>query len=92
MELGSNEAIKEAILAGLGVSLLYRYACGFDIDDGLVVLDVQDLGQSGSWHLVHSVARPLSCAAQTFFSFARAEASEIFDARLAQTKPALAGK
>lgn len=85
MELGSNEAIKEAIIAGLGVSLMYRHACGFDLDKGLVVLDVCGLQQNGNWHLVHSVSRPLSCVAQTFLSFARAEAVRVFDARLAQS-------
>jgi len=83
MELGSNEAIKEAIIAGLGVSLMYRYACGFDLDSGLPLVDVRDLEQDGSWHLVHSVARRLSCVAQAFLSFARAEAKQVFAARSA---------
>lgn len=84
MELGSNEAIKEAIIAGLGVSLMYRYACGFDLDNGLVVLDVCGLEQNGNWHLVHPLATQLSCVAQTFLSFARTEAKRVFDERLAQ--------
>lgn len=83
MELGSNEAIKEAIIAGLGVSLMYRYACGFHLDSGLTMLDVRGLDQ-GSWHLVHSTAKQLSCTAQTFLSFARAEAKQVFDQRFAQ--------
>ena len=82
MELGSNEAIKEAIIAGLGVSLMYRYACGFQLDNGLVVLDVSGLQQNGSWHLAHSLERQLSCAAHTFLSFARENAKEIFAARV----------
>ena len=83
MQLGSNEAIKEAIIAGLGVSLMYRYACGFDLDPGLVVLDVSGLKRTGSWHLAHPLATKRSCVADTFLLFARTEARRIFDARQA---------
>lgn len=82
MQLGSNEAIKEAIIAGLGVSLMYRYACGFDLDRGLVVLDVRGRRRTGSWQLAHPLAKARSCVADTFLSFARTEASRIFEARL----------
>ncbi|MBA3776055.1 MAG: LysR family transcriptional regulator [Betaproteobacteria bacterium] len=84
MELGSNEAIKEAITAGLGVSLMYRYACGFDIDNGLALLDVRGLPRDGSWQFVQPVAKRLSFVAQTFLEFARKEARRIFAARAAQ--------
>lgn len=84
MELGSNEAIKEAIIAGLGVSLMYRYACGFELDNGLTVLDVCDLEQNGHWHLVYSLGRSLSCVAQAFLTVARSEAKQISDARSAK--------
>lgn len=83
MELGSNEAIKEAIIAGLGVSLMYRYACGFDIDPGLALLDVRGLPQDRSWQCVHPVAKRLSCVAQSFLTFARTEARRIAEGRLA---------
>ena len=81
MELGSNEAIKEAIVAGLGVSLMYRYACGFDLDRGLEVLDVQSLERTGSLHFAHPIAKQRSRVAETFLAFARADAGRIFKAR-----------
>lgn len=83
MELGSNEAIKEAIIAGLGVSLMYRYACGFDIDPGLALLDVRGLPHDRSWQFVHPVAKRLSHVAQNFLAFARTEARRIAEERLA---------
>lgn len=85
MELGSNEAIKEAIIAGLGVALMFRYACGFDLDNGLAILDVRGLEKNGSWDLLQSPAGELSCVAQTFLDFARVEAKQVFDARLARS-------
>jgi DNA-binding transcriptional LysR family regulator len=83
MELGSNETIKEAIIAGLGVSLMYRYACGIDIDPGLVLLDVRGLPRDGSWQFVHPAAKHLSRVAQRFLAFSRKEAKSVFDARVA---------
>ncbi len=44
MELGTNEAIKEAILAGLGVAILSRYTFGLDPESSrFVCLDVEGL-------------------------------------------------
>ena len=79
MELGSNEAIKEAITAGLGVALLYRSALGLDPDPRLCVLDVAGMPRSGSWHFVHPVARQLPLIARTFVDFARSEAERIVE-------------
>jgi len=85
MELGSNDTIREAIIAGLGVSLLYRSTLGFGIDtQRLTVLDVQGLPRDGQWHFVHPVARQLPFVAQTFIAFARKEAGRIFDEHAAQ--------
>jgi LysR family transcriptional regulator, low CO2-responsive transcriptional regulator len=84
MELGSNEAIREAMIAGLGVALLYRYSLGFDIDERrLVVLDVAGLPKDGHWHLLHTASKQLAFVAQTFVSFASREARRIFDERIA---------
>jgi DNA-binding transcriptional LysR family regulator len=84
MELGSNETIKEAIMAGLGVSLMYRHAFGFDFDtERLALLDVRWLPHDASWHFIHPVAKQLSLVAQTFVAFARKEAKRIFEARVA---------
>jgi DNA-binding transcriptional LysR family regulator len=84
MDLGSNETIREAIIAGLGVSLMYRYALGFEIDSRrIAVLDVKGIPADSHWHLVHSVNRQLSFIAQTFLAFARKEARRIFEERLA---------
>jgi DNA-binding transcriptional LysR family regulator len=92
MELGSNEAIKEAMIAGLGVALMYRYALGFDIESRrLAILDVQGLPKDGHWHFVHPGAKQLPFVAQTFVAFARKEAKRIFDERVAHEAEGMAG-
>ena len=52
MELGSNEAIRETMLAGFGVSILYRYSLGLGPDLGqLAALDVEGFPVESHWHL-----------------------------------------
>jgi DNA-binding transcriptional LysR family regulator len=82
MELGSSESIKEAMLAGLGVSLLYRCSLGFDIESRrLTVIDVEGLPYDGHWHVIHAPAKRLSSVARTFVEFATKEAQDIFAER-----------
>jgi DNA-binding transcriptional LysR family regulator len=72
MELSSNEAIKEAILAGLGVSILSRYTLGPDVEqDQLVALDVEGFPLECHWYFVYPVGKQLPVAAQAFMEFTR---------------------
>ncbi|MFO1363132.1 MAG: LysR substrate-binding domain-containing protein [Burkholderiales bacterium] len=78
MELSTNEAIKQAILAGLGVSLLSRYTLGFDTGQReLAVLDVEGLPVERQWQLVYPVGKQVSPAARAFMDFVRAEAKRL---------------
>ena len=79
MELGSDEAIREAILAGLGIAVLPRYALGIDpVLARAVCLDVQGFPLESHWHVVYPIGRRLSAAARAFMDFARAEARSLF--------------
>lgn len=79
MELTSDEAIREAILAGLGIAVLPRYAPGVDpLLTKLVCLDVEGFPLESHWHFVYPVGRRLSAAARAFMDFARAEAKGLF--------------
>jgi LysR family transcriptional regulator, low CO2-responsive transcriptional regulator len=67
LELGSIEAIKEGVAAGLGVAVLPWDAVSFEIASGdLVRLDVEGFPLERHWHLVHLRGRRLSLAAQAF--------------------------
>jgi DNA-binding transcriptional LysR family regulator len=78
MELNTNEAIQEAILSGLGVSILSRYALGLEpgLSD-LVCLDVEGFPLESNWQFVYPVGKHLSVAARAFMDFARAEARSL---------------
>jgi LysR family transcriptional regulator, low CO2-responsive transcriptional regulator len=79
MELSSDEAIREAIVAGLGISALPRYTLGLDpVLTKLVCLDVEGFPLERHWHFVYPVGKRLCVAARAFMDFARAEAKSLF--------------
>ena len=67
MELGSNEAIKQAMLGGLGLSILSHHATGPGTRrDGLVALDVEGFPLARWWYLVYPEGKRLTPTAQAF--------------------------
>jgi DNA-binding transcriptional LysR family regulator len=81
MELGCNDAIKEAVLAGLGVAVLARYSIGFDLDPrALAVLDVQGFPIESDWHIAHPARKRLSPIARAFMAMVQDEAQRLLAA------------
>ena len=77
IELGSNETIKQAVMAGLGIALLSAHTIAAEIADGrLVILDIDGLPIVRQWFVLHRADRPLSPAAQAFQTFARRRGAE----------------
>ena len=50
LELGSNEAVKQAVAGGLGLSLLSAHALAHAVDEGIAVLRVQGTPLPTQWH------------------------------------------
>lgn len=73
MALGSNEAIKHAVRAGLGLAVLSRHTLAADpAADGLAVLPVAGFPLRRRWHLVWRQDRALSLPARTLLDDLRA--------------------
>ncbi len=82
MELSTNEAIKQAILAGLGLSILPQYTFGIGTDtEGFAVLEVEGLPMDEGWKIVHAKGKQLSGIAKSFIAFAHVEAAALAAAR-----------
>jgi DNA-binding transcriptional LysR family regulator len=78
MELSSNEAIKQAILAGLGISILSHYTLGLDSEQKqLVTLDVEGFPLERHWYFVYPVGKNLPAAAQAFMEFTRRHSKQL---------------
>ncbi len=71
MELGSNEAIKHAIAAGLGLSVLSLHTLTLEGTEGPVaILDVEGFPILRNWYIVYPKGKELSLVARTFLEFA----------------------
>ncbi|MDT8990988.1 LysR family transcriptional regulator [Curvibacter sp. APW13] len=67
MELGSNEAIKEAVAAGLGYGIVSRHALGkTPSSQGVRVLELPGFPIASAWHVVYPRRKSLSPLAQKF--------------------------
>jgi len=70
MEMPSNEAIKQAVMAGMGVSLLSLHTIGLEWRSGLIAAPaVEGLPLMRRWNVVNAAAKQLSPAAEAFRYF-----------------------
>ncbi|MEW6118822.1 MAG: LysR family transcriptional regulator [Pseudomonadota bacterium] len=69
LELGSNEAVKQAILAGLGISALSRHALALNQPDQFAELDVEGFPILRHWYAVYPAGRQLSVVARAFLEY-----------------------
>jgi len=85
MELSSNEAITQAILAGFGVSILSRYTLGLETEQAqLTCLDVEGFPLERHWHFVYPIGKQISAAAKEFMDLVRIETKQLLLDHLAQ--------
>ena len=71
MELGSNEAIKHAIVGGLGLSVMSLHTILLEgIDGPVAILDVEDFPIMRRWNMLYPKGKELSLVARTFLDFA----------------------
>jgi DNA-binding transcriptional LysR family regulator len=76
MELDHTEAIKQAVMAGLGVSLVSRHAVQREIAAGhLASIRVRGLPLRRHFHVIQPHRRQLSASAQAFVRLLEAEAT-----------------
>jgi len=78
MEMNKNEAIKQAVEAGLGVGLVSLHTVQAELASGqLCVLDVQGFPLKRQWYLVQREGKRLSPAAQAFVWLVLKEAARV---------------
>ncbi len=67
MEMPSNETIKQAVIAGLGLSFLSLHTVGLELKHDLIrVLDISGTPLMRMWNVVHLGGKVLSPAAEAF--------------------------
>lgn len=70
MQMSSNEAIKQAVMSGMGVALLSLHTLGLELEYGLIATPpVEGLPVMRRWHVVNNLAKTLSPPAEAFRYF-----------------------
>lgn len=76
MTIESNEAIKHAVMSGLGVTILSGHTLSFGGSAGLRKLDVEELPITTKWYLANLKAKQLSVVARTFLDYVSEEGKD----------------
>lgn len=70
IEMGSNETIKQAVMAGLGIAFISAHTVAAEIETGrLVNLDVEGLPVRRQWFVVRRADKAMMPAAEAFAAF-----------------------
>lgn len=81
MEVSSNETIKQAVIAGLGIAFISAHTVSAELEDGrLVILDVAGLPVVRQWFAVWPCDKVLLPPAQSLLTFLRSEGTTFLPA------------
>jgi DNA-binding transcriptional LysR family regulator len=88
MEIKSTETIKQAVIAGMGISFLSAHTIGRDLEAGrLSVLDVQGFPVMRKWHIVHRKNKRLPAVAVAFKEFLLQEGAALIERLVGRVTP-----
>ena len=75
IEMTSNEAIKQAVEAGLGLGIVSIHTLELELETGrLAILDVEDFPIIRHWYIINRRGKRLSPVAEAFKEFVISEA------------------
>jgi len=78
MEMSSNESIKQAVIANLGISFVSLHTVGLEVaHDKVVVLDIDETPITRAWHVVALNGSAQSPSAEAFRYFVLEHGAEI---------------
>ncbi len=78
MEMSTNEAIKQAVQAGMGLGVVSVHTIALELETRrLVVLDVASFPILRHWYVIHRKGKRLSAMAQAFKDFLLKEAAQV---------------
>ena len=78
MVLGGNEAIKQGVIGGLGISILSRFTSVLELQVNLLCeLDVVGFPLQGQWRIAYPAGKKLAPVVRTFMEYVKTEGREI---------------
>jgi len=79
IEMGSNETIKQAVIAGLGIALISQHTVTEELKSGrLVAIQTSELPILRQWFVLHRADQALSPAMQTVWDFINDSSGRFF--------------
>ena len=88
IEMGSNEMIKQAVIAGMGVALISLHTLGLELRHGaLAILDVQGTPIMRTWHVAHLADKRHSPAAKALRDFILTNGGAFLDGEFSAHAP-----
>ena len=88
MEIKSTETIKQAVIAGMGISFLSAHTIGRELELGqLAVLDVEGFPVMRKWHIVHHKNKRLPAVAVAFKEFLLEEGATLIERLVGRPLP-----
>jgi DNA-binding transcriptional LysR family regulator len=88
MEMTSNETIKQAVIANMGLAFVSLHTVALELSVGqLVSLDVAGLPLLRRWHILHVRAKALSPAAEAFRYFVLDEGERLLAEQYGKSIP-----
>ncbi len=80
-ELGSNETLKQAVMAGMGIAFLSHHTFAMEVESGrLVRLDVVDTPVIREWNVLVHAERPLTPALEALLDFLQSDGASMMRA------------
>jgi LysR family transcriptional regulator, low CO2-responsive transcriptional regulator len=81
LDLGSNEAIKQAVAGGLGISVLSKHTLALDgLSSQVAILNVVGFPIQRHWYVVYPTGKQLSAIATAFFDYLLNEGKQVAEA------------
>lgn len=78
IEMGSNETIKQAVMAGMGLAFISEHTIGLELAAGRIVeLAVAGTPVVRQWYVVHRTEKQLLPLTAAFLDFVRAEGASL---------------
>ncbi|MBI2225797.1 MAG: LysR family transcriptional regulator [Betaproteobacteria bacterium] len=88
MEIKSTETIKQAVIAGMGISFLSAHTIGRELEAGrLALLDVEGFPVMRKWHIVHHKNKRLPPVAIAFKEFLLQEGAALIEKLVGRAVP-----
>jgi DNA-binding transcriptional LysR family regulator len=86
-EMSSNETLKQAVMAGMGVAFISEHTIGLERSVGrLAILNITGTPVKRQWHLVHRAEKRLLPTAEAFREFMRKEGARLIAAQVTPPK------